>query len=206
MIDSYFRKPYQSLLVDPLLALYPPIKKVSPKTLTVCGCIFGIMVVPLLAYNWAPLALVCILLSGYFDTLDGTIARLGGQTSPQGAVLDIFCDRIVEFSIILGLYLADPGVRGLLSLMMLGSTLVCVTSFLTVGIFTENVSEKSFHYSPGLIERGEAFLLFIAMILLPSSFSVLALIFASLVTLTAVIRIYEFSYKDLALGDMQSHD
>lgn len=193
MIDTYFRVPYQSFLVEPLLFIFPQIKRVSPKVLTLCGCFCGVVVIPLLMYELTFLALFFLLLSGYFDTLDGTIARLSCKSSPQGAVLDIFCDRAVEFSIILGLFLVDPESRGFLSLMMLGSSLMCVTSFLTVGIFTKNESEKGFYYSPGLIERGEAFLFFIAMILFPSFFLVLALTFSFLVILTALIRIYEFS-------------
>ena len=193
MIDSNFRLPYQSILVDPLLALFPKIKSVSPKLITLCGVFCGILVLPFLAFGWNFLALFFLLLSGYLDTLDGTVARLSCKSSPKGAVLDIFCDRIVESSIILGLYFVDPGSRGLFSLLMLGSSFLCVTSFLSVGVFIENDSEKSFHYSPGLIERGEAFLFFMAMILFPSFFPYLALVYSALVMYTAVVRIYEFS-------------
>lgn len=196
MIDSHFRTFYQSLLVDPLIVRRPEIKKIPPHFLTLFGCFLGILVLPLLAYGMTSLALFCILLSGYLDTLDGTIARISHRASPLGAVLDIFCDRIVEFSIILGLYFADPESRGTLSLFMLGSVLMCVTSFLAVGIFVKNKSNKSFHYSPGLIERGEAFSFFILMVLFPSFFPALSLTFSAFVFLSSLIRIYEFSLNN----------
>ena len=76
---------------------------------------------------------------------------------------------------------------------MLGSVFICVTSFLIVSLFIPNTGEKSFHYSPGIIERAEAFFFFSLMILLPQYFTVLSLIFSLLVFLTAFIRIKEFS-------------
>ena len=110
----------------------------------------------------------------------------------MGAILDITCDRCVEFSIILGLYLVDPTSRPFLSFMMLGSVLVCVTTFLVVALFTPNESEKGFHYSPGLIERAEAFLFFGLMILFPPLFTPLAALFSILVFLTGLLRIRQF--------------
>lgn len=192
MIDTYFRNHYQNLFVNPLL---PKLVrwKLSPKTYTVVGLFFGLLVAPFLALGYKVLAFILLLLSGYFDTLDGSVARRNEATSPQGAVLDIVSDRIVEFSIILGLYLVDPVARGLLCLLMLGSVLICITSFLVVAIFTENTSHRSFHYSPGIMERGEAFIFFSCMILIPASFLLMAALFALLVTLTGIIRVYQFT-------------
>ncbi len=140
-----------------------------------------------------PLAAIAfLLLSGYLDTLDGSLARRCNKTSPFGAALDIISDRIVESAAILGLFLVEPGARGLPCLMMLASTLLCVTTFLVVGIFTQNTSEKGFRYSPGLMERAEAFALFIAMIALPSAFLFLSWLYTLLVMATALIRLYQF--------------
>lgn len=69
-------------------------------------------------------------------------------------------DRVVEFVVVLALWFVAPQQRGLWCLLMLGSMLLCITSFLVVGIFSENQSQKSFHYSSGLMERAEAFSFF----------------------------------------------
>ncbi len=193
MIDTYCRAPYQRVLVDPFVSWLSRGQVVTPMHLTFFGLFLGVLVIPLLAYDFVWAAFCLILLSGYLDTVDGSLARQTQRSCPKGAVLDIVCDRLVEFSIILGLYFVDPASRALLCLLMLGSVLFCITSFLVVGIFSSNESEKSFYYSPGIMERTEAFLFFVAMILLPSFFLPLALLFTVLVALTAVIRIYQFN-------------
>jgi phosphatidylglycerophosphate synthase len=141
------------------------------------------------------IAVLCLALSGFLDTLDGSIARHTQRASPKGAALDIISDRVVEFVIILSLFLIDPASRALPSLFMLGSVLICITSFLIVGIFTQNESQKSFHYSPGLMERAEAFIFFAAMILFPLAFPVLSALFSLLVAITALIHIFQFFHQ-----------
>ncbi len=191
MIEKNFRKTYQRICVEPLIAL-PGIRKMEPSLFTGLACVFGIIVLPLLMYGWNLFALLALSLSGYLDTFDGSLARLKGSSSTKGAVLDIVSDRIVEFAVVLGLFVVDPERRALSALFMLGSILVCVTSFLIVGMFSQNQSEKSFHYSPGLIERAEAFLFFGIMILFPTLFIPVSYLFSVLVILTALIRMIQF--------------
>lgn len=190
MIDSRYRTLYQKLCIDPFL---PLVNKCHPMLLTLVACATGVAILPLLAFHFHLLALVCLALSGFLDTLDGSLARYLDKTSPLGAALDIISDRVVEFAILLGLFFCDPLARAFPCLLMTGSCLICITSFLVVGIFTANTSEKSFHYSPGLIERAEAFLFFAAMIAFPGAFSLLALSFSCLVMLTALLRIAQFA-------------
>jgi archaetidylinositol phosphate synthase len=191
MIETHLRKTYQKICVDPLLQMRS-FQKISPIFLTVFGGIIGVCVLPALALGLPLLALGLIVFSGYLDTLDGSLARHQQKSTARGAALDIVSDRAVEFAIILGLYCVNPVSRGLPAILMLGSVLICVTSFLIVGVFTENSSEKSFHYSPGLVERAEAFLFFSAMILFPALFASLAYLFSFLVFLTATIRMAQF--------------
>lgn len=197
MIESTFRKTYQKYCVDPLLRLNL-FRKIHPSVLTCAACAIGVGILPLLAFQLQFCALFFLAVSGFLDTLDGSLARLDGKTSNKGAALDIVSDRIVESSIILGLYFACPLSRAFPSLLMLGSILICVTSFLIVGIFSQNSSEKSFHYSPGVIERAEAFIFFTAMIVFPGAFAPLAYVFSSLVLLTALIRMLQFFFRSLA--------
>ncbi|MCP5503630.1 MAG: CDP-alcohol phosphatidyltransferase family protein [Chlamydiales bacterium] len=191
MIDSNFRTPYQRLVIHPLLK-WKTLHRFSPQMFTLLGMLTGILVPFCLYFQRSILALVFLALSGFFDTLDGSLARHLGKASPKGAALDITADRLVEFAIILGLYLYFPEKRALLSIGMLGAILICITTFLVVGVFEQNDSEKSFHYSPGLIERGEAFIFFALMVLFPSLFSPIALIFISLTLITAYVRIIQF--------------
>ncbi|WP_454780756.1 hypothetical protein [Legionella sp. WA2022007384] len=47
-------------------------------------------------------------------------------------------------------------------------------------------------YSPGLMERAEAFSFFIAMMIWPHAFNFLVCLFTFLVTITAIIRLVQF--------------
>ncbi len=191
MLEKYLRRYYQCFFVNPVAARMKKWSFLSPSHLTIIGCILGIASAVAIGFDkpWSGLSL--LFLSGYIDTLDGTLARFNGQTSHFGCALDIISDRIVELAVVIGLYEVHLD-KAFLSLLMLGAMLICVTSFLIVGIFSEKTSSKSFYYSPGLIERGEAFVFFGLMICLPSFFSFLAILFSFLVLLTAALRLYQF--------------
>lgn len=189
MLDSYGRSFYQKVVVSNTLVFF---KGYSPSLITLIGIAVGIGITPLLAFKFSFLALGLLVLSGFLDTLDGSLARYKNEVTSFGAALDIVGDRIVEFSVILGLYLFEPSERALPCIIMLGSVLICVTSFLVVGIFVQNESEKSFHYSPGLMERAEAFIFFAIMIILPQHFIWLAYVFSCLVIITGLYRLWQF--------------
>ena len=195
MLETILRPAYQRLCVDLPAKLL--VRFIDPVVVTFLGVLAGVGSALLYLDHYPVWAVVLLLLSGYLDSLDGTLARYSGKSSPHGAVLDIFADRLVEFVIILALFLYSPASRGLLAFCMLGSVLLCVTSFLVVGVFvtsleSESQTTKGFHYSRGLMERAEAFCFFIAMMLIPTWFDYLAWIFIVLVSWTAVWHIIRF--------------
>ncbi len=193
MIESYLRPTYQKLCVDPFARLICYKTHIRPDSITIVALLAGIAAALVLWLGWWPLmAIGLLLLSGYLDTLDGSLARLCKISSDKGAVMDIVGDRIVEFSIILALYSVAPVQRGLPALWMLGASMICVVSFLVVALFIENTTEKSFHYSRGLMERTEAFAFFIVMMLKPAWFISLAWVYTVLVLTTAVYRVFQF--------------
>lgn len=193
MIDTRLGLPAQKKYLRPLL-LFLEQAGISPLTLTLLATLSGLLIIP--AQLYSPfLALALLFLTGALDFIDGALARHLGSASAQGAVADIVSDRLVEFAIVLSLYLLDPS-RALLCLLMLGAILICITSFLVVGIFLNNDSHKSFHYSPGLMERSEAFGFFALMILFPQSFTLLASLFTLLVAQTAFYRVYQFTISN----------
>ncbi|ERH41959.1 cytochrome C oxidase subunit III [Legionella pneumophila str. Leg01/11] len=190
MIEHHLRQQYQRILVNPLASILK--NRITANQITLLSGFLGLLVLPALILHHIVLGITLLLLSGFCDTLDGTLARLNQNSSDWGSVMDIMSDRFVEFVVVFALFTLAPQQRGVWTLLMLGSMFLCITSFLVVGIFTVNDSQKSFHYSPGLMERAEAFLFFIAMILWPNAFVVFSLLFTGLVTLTAVIRLAQF--------------
>ena len=189
MLEQKFRNYYQQILVDPCAKLCG--NRISPCQITYLAGITGVLVIPVLYWHASILACILILISGFLDTLDGTLARVNNSMSDYGSALDITMDRVVEWAIILGMLLYSPD-RGIYVVLMLGSSFFCVTTFLVVGIFTPNNSHKSFHYSSGFMERAEAFVFFLIMILLPQTFAIMAILYTILVTLTGVIRMQQF--------------
>jgi len=190
MLETKLRPYYQSLLVDNMAAFIS--HKISPKAITYLAGLFGLLMIPAVLFGYVGLAIIFLIISGYCDTLDGTMARISATTSDTGTVLDILMDRVVEACAIFSLWLISPSTRSLYCILILISFFICITSFLSVAIFTKNESEKGFHYSPGLIERTETFIFFIAMFLLPGLFSYISVLFTTLVILTAFIRVYQF--------------
>ena len=191
MIEAKLRKYYQSILVTPLLDQYWA-KKIHPNAVTLFACLTGMAVFPLLTLNHPYFAVAALLFSGFLDTLDGSVARHRSLETPFGAILDIFCDRVVEASVILALFAVDPNLRAFPAFFMLASILLCVTAFLVIGIFANRPSQKGFYYSPGLIERAEAFFFFCLMILIPNDFGLIAYLFSSLVIISSITHIILF--------------
>ena len=189
MIEERTRPAFQRLFVDRVAKRL----SIHPNTITLASLGTGLLSALLIALNFPLFALLFLLLSGYLDSLDGTVARLTKKSSPFGTVLDIVCDRIVEFAVIFAFFYRYQAPYA--SLLMSGSVLVCVTSFLVVSVFLDEKSEKSFTYSSGLMERAEAFVFFSAMILFPSAFLPLAFLFTFLVFSTAFLRVLEFAKR-----------
>lgn len=190
MIEQHARHCYQRYLVNPVASYIG--ERISANQVTLLSGIFGLLVLPALTLNQVVLAIIMLLLSGFCDTLDGTLARFNNTSSDWGSVLDITMDRLVEWVVVFALWNIAPAERGFWCLLMLGTMLLCITSFLVVGIFSVNHSQKGFHYSPGLMERAEAFFFFILMMLMPAAFGFLAALFSLLVTFTAITRLVQF--------------
>lgn len=135
MLETYLRPLYQLCIADPIARC---MKNVSPERITYASCLTGLLVLPALMLNLPSFAITLLIMSGFLDTLDGTLARMDNKASNTGCVLDIISDRIVELAIIIGLFAIDPVHRGWMTLAMLGSCYLCITSFLVVGIFSTN--------------------------------------------------------------------
>ncbi len=191
MLEKYVSRAYQRILIIPV------VKHLSkwrwhPNTITLIACLTGLTIPLALWYGRSACAVILLIVSGYLDSVDGVLARARQCQSELGAALDISSDRLVEFAIVFGLLIIDPSTRAIPAALMLGSILVCVTTFLIVGMFTDNHTQKSFFYDVGLMERAEAFLFFALMIIYPAHFSLLADVFSALVMLTACLRLLSF--------------
>lgn len=211
MLEQLCRASFQQIFVDDVArTLHRCFPYVTPTQYTTFGAIVGVISACFIGAYDRPMACGLLLLSGYVDVLDGTIARISNQCTKLGCAMDIFCDRVVEAAVVCGFYAADPVGRGWYCLCMMGSILLCVTSFLLAAVFpiqeqtkqsNSQAPKKTFHYSGGIIERAEAFGFFLFMIVFPEWFSQLSIIFSCLTMLTTAIRMKEFIQGHSLQGD-----
>jgi archaetidylinositol phosphate synthase len=78
----------------------------SPTAWTIVGLAFSALsgaAYSCLGYNGQLVGGVLILAAGWFDIVDGAVARVTGRVSKQGAFLDSTLDRVAEVAIFLGI-------------------------------------------------------------------------------------------------------
>ncbi|VVB91922.1 Archaetidylinositol phosphate synthase [uncultured archaeon] len=86
-------------------ALRPLAKKfvaTNPNTLTVLGLLISFISAFFFARDEVVIAGIFLLLSGFFDALDGEVARENKQVTSFGGFLDSVCDRFADAAIIIG--------------------------------------------------------------------------------------------------------
>ncbi len=138
------------------------------------------------------IAVVSLVFSGYFDALDGAMARRFLQVTKAGGVLDSVLDRIGEISIYSGLALGGL-VDFRLAFWALSAALM--VSYVRARAEAEGVTMKGV----GVAERPERLLvLIVATILVPLAPGVLGLgvgLIALLASATVVERVYNVTMK-----------
>lgn len=122
-------------ILDPLTGWLAE-NRVHPNFLTVCGFVVTLSSAVAFDQHMVRSAGALILLGGFFDILDGRVARLSDLGSKFGAFFDSTLDRISEIAIFLGLLslyndyrleLGDVGMIYLIMIAMAGSMMVSYT-------------------------------------------------------------------------------
>ncbi len=76
--------------------------RLKPNTLTWCALAISLIAAATIATNHLLIGGFLVLFSGLFDILDGALARLTGQATRFGALLDSTFDRISDAVLLLG--------------------------------------------------------------------------------------------------------
>lgn len=84
---------------------------ISPNTITMISGVFAIATAVMYAFNgrvgtfeyWWVIGFGLMILTGFIDVLDGSVARATGKTTKFGKVLDPVMDRFAEFCFLLGI-------------------------------------------------------------------------------------------------------
>lgn len=136
---------------------------------TVAAAIMGVMAGVAFAAGQVGIGILLLAVSAILDALDGTIAReFGGSSSRFGGVMDLSFDRVVEAAVIVGIVWRH---RDLIfyALLLVASWYINITIFLAVGAAMERTGPKLIDYPPGILERTEALIFFVALVLVESS-------------------------------------
>lgn len=103
---------------------------VRPNTVTYFTLLLSLCAVLVLRLSQSQLFYgVFVFLVGFFDGVDGAVARLQSQTSPRGAFLDSIVDRTSEVLLLLGVLLTYPA-ESVLGVTVPIWILICTASWL----------------------------------------------------------------------------
>jgi len=162
---------------------------------TMIGAAFGLIAAGCVAAGLFYPALWFVIANRVFDGLDGAVAR-ASRSSDFGGYLDIVSDFIFYSAIPLAFAVARPE-TALAAAFLIFSFIGTATSFLGFAILaekhqvtTEIRGKKAFYYLGGLTEGTETILLFLAMLVWPDYFSLMAIVFGILCWVTTGTRIY----------------
>jgi len=168
---------------------------IAANGLTYAALGLGLVAAWLFYAGHAVTALLVLGLSGLADAVDGRVARLGGGSTRWGGVLDLTFDRIVEAAVLLGIAAPHPGWH-LPALVLACTWYVNLCIFLAVGAASDRQGEKLIVYPPGLLERSEALLFALVVVLAPGWAPAAGYVYAALEVYTGAQR---FRYGRRAL-------
>lgn len=109
-----FRKNLQPIL-DKIGSIFAELG-ISPNSITVMGFVIAIISSIIFGlssiqngiwFNTVLIGSILLLISGFFDVIDGSVARITRQTSKKGAFLDSTFDKISEIVIFLGIAIGN---------------------------------------------------------------------------------------------------
>jgi phosphatidylglycerophosphate synthase len=141
--------------VDPIVhRLFPFlfIRRLDPNTLTVCGALVSLGAAAAFMDGRFVLAGLLVLAGGFFDLVDGVVARHFGISTRFGAFLDSTLDRLVDMALLLGISVHYAAQGDPASVLLSGSALV--TSVL-VSYAKARAELEIPSFEVGLLERGE---------------------------------------------------
>ena len=176
----------------------------SANSASIIGFILGVTAACLVSLGYFFFALIFFILNRIFDGIDGAIAREQNPTH-LGAFLDIIFDFIVYSSIPFAFAVYEHE-YSFVACFLIFSFIGTGSTFLAYGIIYTQISnkngkligEKGFYYHVGLIGGSET-IFFISLILLfPSLFSPIGILFGSLCWLTTISRI-RAGWRDFSL-------
>lgn len=165
----------------------------SPNLLTVVGTLISLAAAVAFALGCFVAGGALMLAGGFFDLVDGAVARHRGIATRFGGFLDSTLDRLVDMALLLGLAMnfalqGEPGGVLLAGCALIASVLVSYAQA------RAQVSVPSF-FRVGIFERGERFVLLAAGAIL--GFVVLALWIIAIGSAVTVVQRMAHAFREM---------
>ena len=160
-----------------------------PNTITLLAVLFSIAGFILFLYSLVSIGFIFFLLAFFLDAVDGAVARAKNLSSKKGAFLDGISDRLVEFLLVLALFVSTTDNTSQLLLIAILFFGTCMTSFVKAyaehsGLLDNETAKKM----PGLLERAErSVLLLLTLILIVLSLESWVLYLLALIALLSFL-------------------
>jgi CDP-diacylglycerol--glycerol-3-phosphate 3-phosphatidyltransferase len=172
-----FRRTAARRITEPLKTALAK-SRIKPNTLTWIALAISLIAAAAIATRYLFIGGLLVLLSGFFDILDGAVARLTNKVTRFGALLDSTFDRISDAAFFLGLFILYLPSGGIVEMILVFLALISsfLTSYIraraeaigincTVGLFTR--AERIIILALGLLLNPlYGFSIFIALILI----------------------------------------
>jgi len=167
-------------------------RRIDPNFLTLLGLAISLVASVAFAGGWLRSGGVLILVGGFFDLVDGVVARHHGTSSTFGAFLDSTLDRLVDMLLLLGILMHFAVVDRPGGVLLSGVVLVA-------SVMTSYAKARAERYVPdfggGVLERGERVGLLAAGAIL--GFLVLALWIVAIGATITVIQRFLLAHREM---------
>ncbi len=184
MFTDVARK-YLRFLYEPPARLFSTLG-VSPNVVTVIGFLLMVGIAIVLAQGYFFVGGLLIIVAAIFDAVDGSLARMMGQTSRFGAFLDSTLDRYSEAMIFLGLFIHLSTKNQTIGLILIYATVV---GSLMVSYARARAEGIGVPLKDGMFTRFERVFLLVVGLLF-NQLTIVLWILAVFSNLTAVQRMY----------------
>lgn len=179
-------------------AVLPPLLRypLNPNALTVAGTLVSLGAAVALATGRFALGAGLVILGGFFDLVDGVVARKHGRSTAFGAFLDSSLDRLVDMALLLGIMMhyalaEEPG-----HVLLAGCALVATVMVSYTKASAERVLPS---FRGGVFERAERIVVLALGGLL--NLMVPALWLIAIGSTVTVIQRFSLAYRKLAQVD-----
>jgi CDP-diacylglycerol--glycerol-3-phosphate 3-phosphatidyltransferase len=190
------RKASAAHITQPIVNLLAK-TSITPNTVTWLGFFLILIATALIATGYPFAAGWVMLLSGFFDILDGALARLTNQVTKFGGVLDSTLDRLSEAAILIGImafFLFHAGSE-LFQWITLLIGLTLIFSFL-VSYIRSRAEAAGIECQVGVFTRAERVIILALGLLIPYNLAlIIALAIIALLSVTTVIQRLLFVYQ-----------